>query len=74
MLVRRTVKTILLAMVLTLTISTTVMAEAGGGFSGGFKGAGGGDAQHIILRALVGVNLTDAQKTAIANILKGYKD
>ncbi|KJU86602.1 secreted protein, partial [Candidatus Magnetobacterium bavaricum] len=70
MLVRRTVKAILLAMALTLAISTTVMAEAGGGF----KGAGGGDAQHIILRALVGVSLTDAQKTAIANILKGYKD
>ncbi|MBF0317067.1 MAG: Spy/CpxP family protein refolding chaperone [Nitrospirae bacterium] len=70
MLVRRTVKTILLAMVLTVAVSTAVMAEAGGGF----KGSGGGDAQHIILKALVGLNLTDVQKTAIANILKGYKD
>ncbi|MBF0606673.1 MAG: Spy/CpxP family protein refolding chaperone [Candidatus Magnetobacterium sp. LHC-1] len=70
MLVRRTLRTIVVAMVLTLAVSTTLMAEVGGGL----KGSGGGDAQHIILRALVGVNLTDAQKTAIAGILKGYKD
>ncbi|MBF0591499.1 MAG: Spy/CpxP family protein refolding chaperone [Nitrospirae bacterium] len=69
MLVRRTVRTILVAMVLTLVIGTTVMAEVGGGLKGS-----GGDAQHIILNALVQLNLTDAQKSAIAGILKGYKD
>ncbi|MBF0343412.1 MAG: Spy/CpxP family protein refolding chaperone [Nitrospirae bacterium] len=68
MLVRRTVRAVLVAMMLTLTITGTLMAGVGDGLKGT------GDTEHILLKALVQLNLTDAQKSAIAGILKGHKD